>query len=89
MEAIGEQSELYALTLLIAFVNIATALSSAIFAFYAIDVLHVSARELGLIYSFTPVGGLLATLFISKSLEMAGRGKLILGSSALDIIALI
>lgn len=57
---------IYKFTVVILFVNISTASSNAVLIFYALDVLNLKSSIIGIIFSGTAIGGILAAIRSSK-----------------------
>lgn len=68
-------TELWLATLMVLASNFASALSGAVLVFFALDVLTVSSRELGLIFSAAAIGGIIAALIAKKCRDWLGRGR--------------
>lgn len=77
-KALKENRELWIMTIMILFSNIANGLTGAVIVFYALNDLNTSETYLGIIMSSTGVGALIASLVAKKSKRWCERGKLLL-----------
>lgn len=57
---------LFTLTIMILFINIASAASGSVFVFYALDYFKVSTQVLGIIFACSALGGIIASVIANK-----------------------
>ncbi len=77
---------LWTMTVMILLMNIASAVSGAVLVFYARDVLHATASQIGAMYSCSAVGMMVASLIAKRSRQWSGRGKVILVAGLVDAL---
>ncbi|MCR6111835.1 MFS transporter [Bacillus sp. A301a_S52] len=73
-------------TLMILFMNLASATSGAVLIFYALDSLMINETHLGAILSAAAIGGLFSTFFGKRSRNWMSRGGLFLTSISIVIL---
>ncbi|CAG9620402.1 MFS transporter [Sutcliffiella rhizosphaerae] len=75
-------------TVITIFSNLSASLVVGVLIFYAADILNASEKEIGFMFSFGAVGGLIGTLVITRLRKKMGRGRIYAWCLLIEIISL-
>lgn len=75
-------------TIVTVFSNLSASLVIGVLIFYAADVLNASEKEIGFMFSFGAVGGLIGSLVITRLRKTMGRGRIYAWCLFIEIIGL-